>query len=375
MASGLLLTAVAALSAQACTSAAVSTATAASATGGSSSVTAAAASRQLTLGSAQATFRGYVATSDQAARAGDRALALSVLTGMAWAIMDTQYELARKSGTAAPYTRYTYGPPTFYLPKPAEAGQPQYFVASVQRTPVPGTTAMAPSGEDVAAGVNLPSAGRVLMLFQRSATSSQWRLASASQLAPGETIPALATDGHGYAIVESLATPSSTALVRPALAPVLHATVVDDGPASPASQVVASGPLTTGLYDRSSSAARGLAAPPGDVHQWLLEGSSYARLALRTADGGVLVLYSMYLNDTVETQSALDQDASGRSGPPITVPDFVKLLLPSSRWTPRTRLETQDILSFAAIVPPTAQAGQKIQVIAIGGGLHYADSD
>jgi len=369
MASGLLLTAVAALSTQACTSAA-STAT----TGNSSSVSSAAGRPQLTLGSVQATFRGYVAASDQAARTGNRTLALSVLTGMAWDIMDTQYRIARKSGAAPPYTRYTYGTPTFYRPK-LVAGGPQYFVASVLRTPVPGTTAMTQSSQDVTAGVNLPGAGQVLMLFQKPSSSSHWRLASTSQLAPGETVPALATDSHGNVIVESLSAPSSTALVRPALAPVLQATVVDDGPASLASQVVASGPLTTGIYDQATSAARGLQAPPGDVHQWLLEGSSYARLALRTSDGGVLVLYSMYLNDTIETKSALDQNDSARSGPPITVPDFVKVLLPPSRWTPHTRLETQDILSFAAIVPPTASTGQKIRVIAIGGGLRYADSD
>jgi hypothetical protein len=374
MASGLLLTAVAALSAQACTSAAVSTAAAGTAAGSSSSVSSDAVWPQLTLDSAQAAFRSYAATSDQAARTGNQALALSVLTGAAADSMSVQYQLAQQSGTLPPYTRYTYGTPAFYLPKPPPAGEPQYFVADVVRTPVPGTMAMT-SGQDVAAGVQLPSSGRVLMLFQKSSSSDRWRLASASQLAAGETVPALATDSHGYAIVESFGAPSSTALVRPALAPVLQATVVDDGPASAASQVVASGPLTTGIYDQAASAALGLAAPSGDVHQWLLEGSDYARLALRTADGGVLVLYAMYLNDTVETRSALNQDVQVTSGPPITVPDFAKPLLSSSRLTPRTRLEIQDILSFAAIDPPAAQAGQKIQVIAIGGGLRYVDSD
>jgi hypothetical protein len=375
LASGLLLTAVAALSAQACTSAAGGTATAAGAAGSSSSVSSDAVWPQLTLSSAQAAFRSYATTSDQAAQTGNRTLALSVLTGMASDAMSIQYLLTKQSGTLPPYTRYTYGTPAFYLPKPPGAGQPQYFVANVARTLVPGTTAMTSSGQDKAAGVQLPSSGRVLMLFEKSASSGHWRLASLSQLAPGQAVPALATDSHGYAIVESLGAPSSTALVRPALAPALQATVVDDGPSSAASQVVASGPLTTGMYDQAASAARGITAPPGDVHQWLLEGSSYARLALATADGGVLVLYSMYLNNIVETKSALDQDISVTSGPAIAVPDFVKPLLPASRWTPHTRLQVQDILSFAAIDPPAAQSGQKIQVIAIGGGLRYAYSN
>jgi hypothetical protein len=375
MASGLLLTAVAASSVQACTSSPASTATSTAANAGtSSSASSSAVWPQLTLSSAQAAFDSYVATSDQAAQTGDRALALSVLAGVAGDAMNTQYRLARQSGAQPPYTRYTYGTPTFYLPKPAPAGNPQYFVANVVRTPVPGTTAMTSSAQDVAAGVPLPSAGRVLMLFQKSSSGIHWRLASASQLAPGETVPALATDSNGYAIVESLSAPSSTALVRPGVAPALQATVVDDGPVSAASQVVASGPLTTGMYDQAITAASGLAAPNGDVHQWLLEGSSYARLALRTAAGGVLILYAMYLDNIVETQSALNQDVPVKPGPTITVPAFAKALLPHSRWTPRTRLETQDILSFAAVVPPAAPAGQKLSVIAIGGGLRYVDS-
>jgi hypothetical protein len=291
--------------------------------------------------------------------------------------MRTQYYLAQQSSAVPPYTRYTYGTPAFYLPTPASAGDPQYFVAAVMRTPVPGTTSMTSSSQDVAAGVPLPSAGQALMLFEKSGGHSSWDLSSVSQLAPGESVPALATDGHGYVIAEKFSVPSSTSLVRPALAPPLQATVVDDGPASAASQVVASGPLTTGMYATAVTSARGFATPAGDIHQWLLEGASYSRLALRTAAGGVFILYAMYYNNTVETRSALNQDVPIQSGPPITVPDYVKPLLSPSRWTPRIKLQTQDVLSFAAVIPATAQAGQggagaKIRVIAIGGGLYTA---
>jgi hypothetical protein len=375
MALGLLLTAVAALSVQACTSAAVSTATAANAAG-HSSVSSSGASHQGTLDVAEATFSNYVTVSDNAARMGSRVLALSVLGGVAWDTVKTEYELARQSGALPPYTRYTYGTPAFYLPQPASAGNPQYFVVDVVRTPVAGTTAMTSSSQDVTAGVQLPSVGRVLMLFQKPSPTSRWLLASVSQLAPGETVPALATDSHGYVIVEKFGTPGSRQLVRPALAPALQASVVDDGPASFASQVVASGPLTTGMYEQATGSARGITAPSGDIHQWLLEGSSDARLALRTADGGVLILYAMYLDNTIETRSALNQDIPVASGPPITVPDFVKPLLSQSKsnQAPRVKLATQDVLSFAAIIPPVAPAGQKISVIAIGGGLRYAYS-
>jgi len=43
---------------------------------------------------------------------------------------------------------------------------------------------------------------------------------------------------------------------------------------------------------------------------------------------------------------------------------------------PRLRLDTEQLLSFAAVDPPagTASAAAKIQVIAIGGGLIYASA-
>jgi hypothetical protein len=244
-------------------------------------------------------------------------------------------------------------------------------VVSVTRSPVPGTAPLVPSAQDVAADVQLPASGTVLMLFQKRTSGGPWQVASISQLAPGESVPALATDSRGYVILDSTNQPG-TQLVRPAMTPPLDASVVDDGPTSPASQVVASGPLTTGMYQTAATSARGIAPPPGDVYQWLLEGSSYGRLSLKTADGGSLVLYTMYFNLIVQTKSSLNQDIPVLSGQPITVPAYVKPLLSPSHWTPKTRLETQDILSFAAIDPPAADKSAKIQVIAIGGGLHEA---
>jgi hypothetical protein len=329
---------------------------------------------QLTLSDAQSAYAGYVNTSNLAARTGDKALAQTVVQGMASDTLYTEYAIAQANHLKPPYLAYSYGTPKYYLPQPPPAGQPQYFVVSVTRSPVPGTTPMVPAAQDVAADVQLSASGTVLMLFEKSASGGRWQVASISQLAPGESVPALATDQHGYVILDSMTGPG-TQLVSPTLTPPLAATVVDDGPASPAAQVVASGPLTTGLYQLASTSTRGLAAPPGDVYEWLLEGSSYGRLSLQTADGGSLVLYAMYFNRTVQTPSSLNQDVPVRSGPTITVPDYVKALLSQDKWTPTTKLQTQDILSFAAIDPPAADKTAKIQVIAIGGGIRSALSD
>jgi hypothetical protein len=372
LASGLVLAVVATLNTTACSSGSAGTATATTAS--LSNASSNAVWQQLTLSQARAAFTAYVNASNLAATTGNRKLAESVLSGAEQDTMSAALTIARKSDIAPPYTSYSYGTPTFYLPEPPATGSPLYFLASVQRTPAPGGTPMAGSSQDVAGGVQLPAAGRVLLLFEKSAASSSWQVASESQLMPGQSVPALATDSHGYVLPESFEQPLGSPLVIPALAPPLQASVVDDGPTSAAGRVVASGPLTTGLYNQSRTSSRGIAAPPGDVYQWLLEGSNYGRLAVKLADGGVLVLYTMYMNTTVETQSALNQDIPILPGPTITVPGFVRPLLAPAKWTPRKLLTTQDIMTFAAIDPPSTAKSAKVQVIAVGGGLYYASA-
>jgi hypothetical protein len=211
------------------------------------------------------------------------------------------------------------------------------------------------------------SNSRYLVLFEKATATGPWQLASDSRLAPGVSPPALATDGTGHVPVVAL---SDTALLaRPDVAGALQAAVVDDGPASPAASVVASGPLTTGIYQAEHDTLLGLSVPPGDVSQWGLDGSNFSRFALRTADGGALVFYTMYLNTTVEVPALLNKSEPVNPGPPIAVPPYLAPLLAPGATTPRKHLEAQQLLSFAAVDPPGGPA--KIQVIAIGGGLNY----
>jgi hypothetical protein len=344
----------------------------------------------VTLAEAQAAYGAYLAASDRAAVTGNRSLALSVVDDVQAAMVDTQFSVARATHATPPFARYSYGTPAFLLPESAPAGRPQYFVVSVDRAPVTATGAPAASATvtpataapggvpspDLAAGVRLPAQGHVLMVFQQSSTGARWRLATTSQLAPGQSLPKLATGARGYIPVVPMNTADDKLLVRPALAGPLQAAVVDDGPASAAASVVASGPLTTGVYEIAQTSARGISAPQGDAYQWMLEGSNYARLALRTADGGALVLYAMYLNTAVQTPSVLAQANPAVPGPPIAIPGFLKALMTGGRQSVRNRLEAQDVLSFAAIDPPASgqggSAAAKIAVIAIGGGVRSA---
>jgi hypothetical protein len=115
--------------------------------------------------------------------------------------------------------------------------------------------------------------------------------------------------------------------------------------------------------------------PAGDLYQWELEGTHYSNFALRTADGGALVFYAMYLDSSVEVPAIANKGVV-KTGLPITVPGYLTFLLAQGQPVPRLRLDTQQLLSFAAVDPPagTASTAAKIQVIAIGGGLIYASA-
>jgi len=313
----------------------------------------------VTIAQARQVFASYVTVADRAAAAGDATLALSTVSGVQKTAIAAQLKAA-KSGAGA-VTRYRYGTPAFYLLR--QEGYPRSFVASVQRTLVAGNGT--PGG---AGWLPLAPAGQVLMVFQQSGATSPWLLSSTSQLPAGVSVPRLATDSAGY--VASVPLDSGAQLARPDTAAPLQAAVVDEGPASPAAKVVAAGNLTTGLY----AAARGAqTAPRGDVYQWELEGSHYASFALRTADGGALVFYAMYLNSVVQVPAVLTKGVV-KAGPPITVPGYLDFLLPPRQAAPRVQLEAQQLLSFAAVDPPAGGPAAKIQVIAIGGGLTYADA-
>jgi hypothetical protein len=177
-------------------------------------------------------------------------------------------------------------------------------------------------------------------------------------------------DSTGYVPTVSLS--DAALLARPKDIGPLQAAIVDDGPASAAAKVVAAGPSTTGVYQGAASHVTGLTAPHGDVYQWEMEGANYPQFALRTAAGGALVFYAMTLNTTVAVPGVINKDNPIHSGPPIPVPANLRPLLPPDQPAPQLQLQSEQLLSFAAIDPP--QPNSKIQVLTIGGGLTSASA-
>jgi hypothetical protein len=359
----------AALAVAGCTSATAGPSSSSANTGGAPALTQAAALQA---------FDAYVAASNQAAATNDGKLALSVVTGVQQSLVSAtlnSHAASSTSGDTSAYSstlaispalvQYAYGTPTFYLPE--STGYPRFFVADVTRA-----LAVKGVGKDATVsvgGAQIPVDGQALMVFEQSAAAGPWQLASVAQFPSGATLPRLATDRSGH--VSPVPLTSTELLAQPYATGPLQAAVVDDGPASAAAKAVAAGPLTTGLYQAARDRADiGLEVPAGDVYQWSMEGTPYPAFALRTADGGALVLYAMYLNSTVAVPGYFDDASPIQPGAPIKIPPDVLSLLPSGQSSSRIKLEAQSLFSFAAIDPPAASS--KITVLAIGGGLNYA---
>jgi hypothetical protein len=288
----------------------------------------------VTLAQARAAYDSYVTASTAAAKQGDAARGLAIVADAQWSILHAQYTALSSAGT--PVTQYSYGTPVFYVP--ALSGSSPWFMVAVP--------ARTDSGGQLGPEVN------TLMVFVRSAAGEQWTLDGSAVL--DQPLPAIARDSAGYAT--GVGTTDSGLLLQPGFVGPTQAAVVDQGPAAPAAAVMASGPQTTALY--AAQAAQGnAAAAQGLSYQWLLEGAAFAQWQLRTADGGALVLYTMYLNTTTE-------HPGNASGSPIPVAASVIPLLTAGSPTAGAHGVTANwTYEFAAVDPPQTAHGAKVEII------------
>ncbi len=295
----------------------------------------------VSLSTAEAVYRSYLAASDAAAVSGDAAQGLAAVSYAQWAQVKGQYTALATAGTAVP--RYRYSQPVFYVP--ALARTPRWFVVSASRS----TFAPGQLGAPVSA----------LLLFTQVKSTEPWTLSGSAVL--DQPLPAIARDSDGYAIDVTTTDPSL--LLRPDVAGATQAAVADQGPASPAAAVVAAGPYTTGLYAAQSAQAAAEQAN-GLKYSWLLAGAAFPQFELRLADGGALVLYGMYLNTTVEHPNLV-------AGPPIPVPAAFSPLLDALAGIGYHAVYANWTYEFAAIDPPATAGHARLQVIATQGAPTY----
>ncbi len=296
----------------------------------------------VSLVTAKDVYGSYLAASDAAAAAGDKTGALSIVTAAQWAQVNAQYTALASAGTPVP--RYQYGKPTFYVP--GLSTYPQWFMVAVPRR--------------TDTGGKLGPAVNELMVFTRAKNRLLWTLSGTAVLA--QPLPAIARDSNGYAI--DVATTDPSLLLAPDVVGASQAAVVDDGPVSPAAAVVSNGPQTTGLYAAQSAQATAAQAQ-GLQYQWLLQGAPFPQFQLRLADGGALVLYGMYLDNTYEHPNL-------KAGAPIPVSPAMSALFAAPTEVGYHAVYANSTYQFAAIDPPATVHDAKLQVIAAQGGLYYA---
>jgi len=298
------------------------------------------ASHALTIAEARAVYASYLAASDAAASHGDAKLGLPVTADAQQAVVRAQYRALASAGTPVP--RYSYRDPVFYVP--ATTPFAQWFVVVASRTPDGGGPA-----------------ARTLLLFERSRPGGRWTLDGSAVL--DRPLPAIAREPDGYAV--PLFINDTSLLLPPDLVGATQAAVADEGPGNPAAALIAGGPGTTGIYAAQSAEARRYASG-GLYYTWTLGAAPYPEYVLRTAGGGALVLYGMSLNTEIE------HNAAGAAGPPIAVPALFRPLLASPHEVGRHGVAADWTYQYAALDPPAAAHGAKVQIIAAGGGLSYA---
>jgi hypothetical protein len=319
---------------------------------------------ELTLAHARKLFATFITADDVARAAGEESLELSLVSQAQLPLTVAGYERAGYSGGTT--ARYSYGRPRVYVPQMKSF--PLWFAAVVQRTPVGGG-----------------STRTAIMVFSRPEATDSWQLSLSTLLLPGMSLPPIALDKNGYAI--ALATFEADLLVSPNSVGAVQAAVANDGPASRAAALVAPGPYTTGLHERIVNAKRQVTGT-GVTYDSAFGGTAFPLYALRTTDGGGLVLYS--LNRSTARLSRHPP------GPEIPVPPaFAPILYATGRQLVRTELDTTETYQYGAYVPASqprrstgetgstrstsstsstsGTGGTKLRVIAVDGGPTGAD--
>lgn len=293
----------------------------------------------ITQAQAQAVYQSYLQVSDDAAAVGAMATGLDVVTSAAWEATHAEYIALQNTGI--PVQRYVYGTPTFFVPR--LDGYPHWFVVAVPRHPARGG-----------------STTTTLMAFAQLSAHAKWTLNGQADLGAGQAVPGITRDRDGYAT--AVATGDQSVLVQPNTAGATQAAVVDEGPGSPAAGLINAGPWTNDWYRQYAAQAASASAQQLDF-TWQLQGSSYPVYALRTTDGGALVLYGMVLNTTT-------QHPNHDLGAAIAIPAAMRSILPAGQAAYHAYFVT-DTWEFAAIDPPASAHSGKLTIIAASGGPTY----
>ncbi|MBG0813270.1 hypothetical protein [Planomonospora sp. ID82291] len=306
-------------------------------TGGTTPAPTPSARPQVTLEEAGRALRAVLAADEVLGSAAPRLLAdrhhlLKQARDGHLALAQAAYDSAEAEGGDPP--RYTWGAPRLLVPRSARG--PVWFAAVVDRRD--------------AAGRARPA---VLTLVRQGA--DDWQVSSLSLL--DDALPEIALDAEGYAA--GLAEDDMTVAISPRLMAPLHATTAEEGAAGFSAGLIAEGPHTT-AHAAEIAATRTAEKRTGCLnYDSIFAAAGYPVHALRTVDGGALVMYSLVRTTTRTIK--IDPCA-----PYIPIPRPARGLttMPYARKELRT-VETQQYVS----VVPAKESGEPARVIGYLGGI------
>lgn len=248
---------------------------------------AAAAKPAISTRDSQRVLGAYMATLNRAVASGDATAWRAGLTGALAATAPATLRV--NAGRPAPPGQYALLAPVLYVPR--LTGYPKWFAAAAtEQRKAPGGTASRP----------------VLVLFVRKDAAGHWLAAHRIALPAKQPPPRAAVDGQGYATTPgALAAPA----VVPDRVPATHAAYLNDG--EPA-EAFAAGAYTTGL--RKAAERRKARARAGGWRATLTAAAAnYPTYALRAADGGALVWYTIDETETLAGAPATQVPADARA--------------------------------------------------------------
>lgn len=228
--------------------------------------------------------------------------------------------------------RYSWGRREVYVPRQSPGRSPQWFLATAERRDPSGETRLA------------------VLVFARQGERARWQVSHESLLYPEEGLPEIALDDDGYAT--ALDPRDQSVAVSPNLMGPLHATIAEEGPQGFASGLIAPGPHTTGFYAEIEETRR--TARERDCMNYrsiFALAARYPVFALRTADGGALVAYTLVRTSTWSPGKEQLKCGEGR---PVPIPPEARWLLGAGGPIIREERQIQETQQYVAAVPPKA---------------------
>ncbi|MQA95133.1 MAG: hypothetical protein GEV11_10990 [Streptosporangiales bacterium] len=293
--------------------------------------------RPLTVQEARRAFDAFSDNTDVARASGDERLALQYVT-------DGQAQLTaaafrRAAYVGEPLPRYRYTSPRLFVPRTGT--YPRWFVAAAKRTG-DGQTRTA------------------VLVFTRMEPGERWKVSLITLLDKGEKLPVPVIDRSGFA--SALRTDEQGLVLEPKMVGAMHATLAEDGPESQATRVMEPGKHTSDNAAKIEK-SKERADDAGLAYDAIFSAPRQPSFALRTRDGGALVLYPLAF-DTVVVAKSEDVDR-------VPVPQEVQHLL--EKLILKEELDVIELYQYAAYNPPKGKG--RARVLGAEGTVVKADGE